>query len=179
MPVVQVAGITWSDVQWGTVGEWASGVGTVAAVLVTLRLASRERRAASVERAKRLKVTVVPDWSADSNNPDEYGDLPVQYTGWTVNATAGGAGWFFDVVATFTLPDGTTKTAPPVNVSPQIGVGVGSNSAQIRYDDGGRTNHGIYPTGWTFTFTDADGVQWITEPKGTKRVGLAKVDKVS
>lgn len=42
--------------QWGTVGEWVGGVGAVVAVLVALRIASRERTDRKAAEARTLKV---------------------------------------------------------------------------------------------------------------------------
>ena len=44
MRTVQVSGTVAADIQWGTVGEWVSGIGALAAVAVALGVVFRDRK---------------------------------------------------------------------------------------------------------------------------------------
>ncbi len=60
-------GINWDALQWGTVGSWVSGIGTLAVVLLTVVLARREARHARTQHARMVRFGIRRGMEIDGN----------------------------------------------------------------------------------------------------------------
>jgi len=127
-------GIPWEQVQWGTVGQWVSGIGSLAAVATAIILAYRSAKSGRSRYARRVVVT-----------PEVLGRPPkVAQVVQVYNGSAGPIRY-----VTTLNPDTTTVTAVEATV----------HHAMVR--PGQRTVLDV-PENWQgfTTFTDPESREW-------------------
>jgi len=152
-----------SSVQWGTVGEWASGVGTVAAVLAALWVARREgrwRRADLMQRARSEAAKLTPAAR------ESFGDHMIMVLGHFKLTNNSDLSTFRDVKVTGVFADGQTDVAPLIPVlRPRQSattslVAIDREDRWVADETGGRS---LIPyVGFTFEFRDETGHTWAT-----------------
>lgn len=138
-----------SIVQWGTVGEWVSGIGAIGAVITALWLtfhqASQQRR----ENAARVWTEVIP------NPADKLGAPLVDH--WHVIVHNDSTIAVFRAEVELTLSNGVKlSTGPDVAVLQALGPGKADGHRMPDGASSGDTRAGTV----TFSFEDGDGRRW-------------------
>ena len=143
-----------SDIQWGTVADWLSGIGTVAAFAVTYRALQREirqrraeKRQERIEHARQLRVELV-DRVADSDG-----------TGWRllVNNTSDQS--FFAIVVHLDPPTGEHVQGTIDDVLPH-------SRHEIRLATPSSSVRGAAPPRIWVEYDDARGRRFVRDPSG-------------
>ena len=75
--------VEWSELQWGTLGEWVSGAATFAAVVVTLYLVRHGRRRELTVMARQIEI--VEPWQRRTDAWPEGREPPQLTAGQTVD----------------------------------------------------------------------------------------------
>ena len=174
-------------IQWGTVGEWVSGIGSLTAVVTAVWLA---RRAEAVSRAAResdqsqsarlaaAKLSIEPDpvsiedgphatrWTATVENRSEHPFMDVRATASIEGVPHDAKAWVRGPSLTFpngpTLSGGVIDLQPPVSIQPASTIYV----TAIAH----RTDGPARPT-WAVTFSDIDRNSWeVTDAGGLRRL---------
>ena len=143
-----------SDVQWGTVADWLSGIGTVAAFFVTYRALQHEirqrraeRRQERIEHARQLRVELV-----DRTTTEDEDD-------WTAVVTNTSDQSFFAIVVHLDPPTGADVQGTIENVLPH-------SRHEIRLAPSSTPRRdGPPPKVWV-EYDDARGRRFVRDPSG-------------
>ena len=163
-----MAAINWGGIQWGTVGEWFSGLGGLLAVLVVLSFARSERKRAVAEsqRADRAERQAKLAARSERNTRRRHDAALLSFRVRECSELGAvellidnrGSFPFLDVHAIAEWPDGSTSRFQLEDVMP----------AACLVEPFGRNRlvSVDMPSSWRIEYTDIDGLRWRQRSAG-------------
>ena len=144
------------SIQWGTVGEWVSGIGSILAVVTALWLTFYQLAKARRDHAAKVWVEVIPNLSRDGEPWNGIGAAS-EVGHWHTIVHNDSPMAIFRAEVSLRLSTGTTVSSGP-GVPELQAIGLGKSDGHRILD--GESSADTRASEVTLTFEDSDGRRW-------------------